>query len=108
MSAEKNTPPEERACGKTGFKNTKSGAGEQFLLVDCRGKAPVKGVCLFTDTGMAAYDVKPQVTCLYNCSRCSLKLLESVGRCRISRECLGHHRKGTPGTGHAEDALNVG
>ena len=27
------------------FKHTKSGAGEQFLLLDCRKKAPAKGIC---------------------------------------------------------------
>ena len=32
------------SSGNTSFKNTKSGAGEQFLLPGCRAKACTKGV----------------------------------------------------------------
>ena len=38
-------------CGKTSFQSAKSGAGLQFLRLDCRERARIKGVC-FTDTGM--------------------------------------------------------
>ena len=41
----KSTPPEKTTLGKMSFQSTKSGAGEQFLLQDCRAKAHVKGVC---------------------------------------------------------------
>ena len=40
----KNTPPEKNTGGKTGFQSTKSGAGEQFLLLDFMAKARIKGV----------------------------------------------------------------
>ena len=49
------TPPEKNNDGKAGFQGTKSGAGEQFPPQDCRAKAPTKGVCLFTDTGILAH-----------------------------------------------------
>ena len=39
-----NTPPERRTRRNTSFQNTKSGAGEQFLLQDCRAKADTKCV----------------------------------------------------------------
>ena len=39
VSVSKNTPPEKKTRGKISFKNTKSGAGEQFLLQDCKAKA---------------------------------------------------------------------
>ena len=35
--------------------NTESGAGEQSPLQDCRAKTGIKGVCLFTDTGITKY-----------------------------------------------------
>ena len=38
---EKNTPPEKRTWGKITFKNTESGAGEQFLQPDCSAEACV-------------------------------------------------------------------
>ena len=40
----KNTPPEKRTLGNFSLKNTKSGAGEGFLLLGCMAKACVKGV----------------------------------------------------------------
>ena len=43
VSGEKNNPWE-MTPRNISFQNTKSGAGEQFLLLDCGGKAPVKGV----------------------------------------------------------------
>ena len=33
-----------RTLGQIGFQSTKSGPGEQFLLEDCKAKAPAKGV----------------------------------------------------------------
>ena len=51
---EKNTPPPKKTFGKTSFQSTKSGSGEQFLLLDSRAWACAKGVCLFTDTGITA------------------------------------------------------
>ena len=41
---EQNTPPENRALGEMSLNNTKSGAGEQFLLPGCLAKACVKGM----------------------------------------------------------------
>ena len=45
VSREKNTPPEKKALGKIGFQSTKSGAGEQFLPLDCMATGRVKGMC---------------------------------------------------------------
>ena len=44
----------ENQLGTSSLKNTKSGAGVEFLLPFCRAEACVKGVFLFTDTGMGA------------------------------------------------------
>ena len=54
----KNTPPEKKTHGTISFKNTKSGAGEQLLPVDCMAMARMKGVCFFPDTGMYL-DIEP-------------------------------------------------
>ena len=48
VSSEKNTPPKDRTRWKISFDSTKSGAGEQFLLLDCRGQAPVQVVFFYT------------------------------------------------------------
>ena len=48
VSVKRNTPPEKRTPGKISLKNTKSGAGEEFLLLDCTVKARSKGVFLQT------------------------------------------------------------
>ena len=45
----KNTPPEKDSLGKIGLQNAKSGAGEQFLPLDCRAEVHLKGV-LFSQT----------------------------------------------------------
>ena len=42
---ERNTPPEKNTHGNLSFKNTKQGAGEQFLPQNCMAKAFGKGVC---------------------------------------------------------------
>ena len=34
--SEKNTPPEKKTLGKPSLKNTKSGTGEEFLLLFCK------------------------------------------------------------------------
>ena len=49
---DKNTPPEKKMRGKSSFQSTNSGAGLQFLLLDCRAKACTKGLRIFTDTGI--------------------------------------------------------
>ena len=49
---EQKHPPEKSSHWNIGFQSTKSGAGEQFLLLDCRAMACTKGVCLFTDISM--------------------------------------------------------
>ena len=49
---EKITPTEEYAEWNISFQSTQSGAGEWFLLLDCRARACAKGVFLFTDTGV--------------------------------------------------------
>ena len=41
---ENNTPPDKKILGKLSLKNTKSGAGEEFLLLCCREKVLVKDV----------------------------------------------------------------
>ena len=41
---EKNTPLKKNTCEKMSFQIAKSGAGEQFLSLDCRARAPTKGV----------------------------------------------------------------
>ena len=38
------TPPEKKTGENIGFENAASGAGKQFLLLDCRAKARVKGL----------------------------------------------------------------
>ena len=40
----KNTPPDKKTRGKSSFKTTKSGAGEEFLLLWCKATTRVKGV----------------------------------------------------------------
>ena len=54
---EKNTPPE-KEYGNTSFKNTTSGAGEQFLLLDFKAKACTKGCLFVTDTDMMCFDCR--------------------------------------------------
>ena len=39
---EKNPPPKKKTLGQIGFQSTKSGAGEQFLLLGPRAKALTK------------------------------------------------------------------
>ena len=51
VSVKKNTPPDQKTLGSIGLKSTTSGPGEEFLLLDCRARARVKGV-FFADTGM--------------------------------------------------------
>ena len=41
---EESTPLEKQTCGKISL-DTESGAGEEFLLLVCRAKALVKGMC---------------------------------------------------------------
>ena len=55
--SEKHTPPEKRTLGTISMTNTESGAGERFLVEDCRAKALTKGVFLFADTGMVKIDI---------------------------------------------------
>ena len=43
VSVNKSVPPEKNIRGVISIQNTKSGAGEQFLLQDCRAKAGAKG-----------------------------------------------------------------
>ena len=47
-------------AGTISFQSTKSGAGKQFQLQDCRAKARTKGVFLFTDTGMVCSSLAGQ------------------------------------------------
>ena len=47
-----NTSPDKKTLGSVGLKNTKSGGGDQFLLLDCRATARRKGVSSFTGTGI--------------------------------------------------------
>ena len=49
---EKHTPPEKKTFWSIGLQNTKSGAGDQFLLLGRRTKAPWKRSVRFTDTGI--------------------------------------------------------
>ena len=51
-SVKQNTPPEKKTPKIISFWSTRSGAGEQFLLLDCRAKARVEGVVFVTDIGM--------------------------------------------------------
>ena len=39
---EENTPPEKKTLGERSLQSAKSGAGEQFLPLDCRPKARLK------------------------------------------------------------------
>ena len=47
---QKSTPPEKSTRRNICFQSAKSGAGEQFLLLDCRARTSAQGVFLFTDT----------------------------------------------------------
>ena len=51
----KNTPAEKRTLGNISLKNTKLGAGQEFVLLVRWSKARVKGIVLFTDTGIRTY-----------------------------------------------------
>ena len=46
----KSTPPEKNKYGKTSFKSTKSGAGEQFPPPDCKAKARARVLLSQTPT----------------------------------------------------------
>ena len=45
---EKNTPPEKKTLRKIGSQSGKSGAGEQFLPLDCKAEVHLKGVLFQT------------------------------------------------------------
>ena len=57
MSVKKHSSGEEDPW-EIQVESTKSGAGEQFLLQDCRAKAGIKGVFVFTGTGMMHTDLQ--------------------------------------------------
>ena len=44
VSVKQKKTPEKKALEKIGSQSTKSGAGEQSLLLDCMAKAPMKGM----------------------------------------------------------------
>ena len=48
---EQNTPPENDYLGNISLQSAKSGAGEQFLPLDCRAEVHLKEVFLSTDSG---------------------------------------------------------
>ena len=54
----KNKPPEENTLVTVSLKNTKSRAGEEFLLLDCKAKAGRKGVFSQTPVSCTAYGRK--------------------------------------------------
>ena len=45
--SERNTPPEKKTLGSVGLKHAESRGGEQLLMLFCKAKARIKGVCLF-------------------------------------------------------------
>ena len=49
---EKHTPLDDKTGGDISFQKTKSGAGLQFLLLDCKARARTRGMFFFTDAGM--------------------------------------------------------
>ena len=57
--SEKNTPPEKNEVRKISLQSAKSGAGEQFLPLDCRAELDPKGVSLFTGTGISTVFHRP-------------------------------------------------
>ena len=61
---EENTPRENNTMRNIGLRSTESGAGEQFLLRDCKARARPKGVFLFTDAGMSDRDYEHGVALL--------------------------------------------
>ena len=81
----KHTSGEEETCGKLCLKNTKAGAGEQFLLWDCRAGACAKGVFNFTDTGIsqAASPYRLGACWSLSHSRQLRTSLSSLGTCYI-------------------------
>ena len=58
---DKNTPPEKKALAEISFENTNSGAGEEFLLKDCRGDARLKGM-FFSQTLVSALRASARVS----------------------------------------------
>ena len=59
---EKNTPPEKNTRWTTSFQSTKSGAGLQFLLWDCRARACAQKECFVHRSQYHIY-----VICVYMC-----------------------------------------
>ena len=59
---EKSTPPEKSTHRNTSFQSTKSGAGEQFLLLHCRARACAKGF-VFLQTPVGVSSEKQQGAC---------------------------------------------
>ena len=47
--------PDRKMRGKTSLQGAKSGAGEEFLVLDCKAAARMKGMLLFADTGIVAH-----------------------------------------------------
>ena len=97
VSVKKVIPPDKKALGTICVQNTKSGAGEQFLLLACRPKALTKEL-LFTDTGIY----------VYTCVLCTVyPSVQGEMLCLLdSTECFGHQRKGTPGAGNLYQVLS--
>ena len=54
---EKNTPPEKNTLGEMSSENTKSGAGEEFMLLCCKERAFVKGV-FFSQTPVGSLEFR--------------------------------------------------
>ena len=55
VSVKRSTPPEKNTLVNISLKSTKSGAGEELVLLDCGPKGRAKGMCDFTDTGSAKF-----------------------------------------------------
>ena len=70
MSVKRNTPRDMKMREEISFQSDESGAGQQFLLQDCRAKAGIKGVFLFTDTGMI-YEINALLRAQDDTARCS-------------------------------------
>ena len=58
VSVQQKDPPDKETNCKISFDNTESGAGLQSLLLGRMAKAHVKGVVLFTDTGMTTRSLR--------------------------------------------------
>ena len=63
MPVQKNTPLEKNTLGVINLKNTKPGAEEHFMLLDCVDKARIKGVFVHRHRHHLEKQVSSELAC---------------------------------------------